>query len=168
MHPQEYYKDATEMVLELMRKNFGDKFRAYFEGDPYDIPVSLMPCMVVSKQTGTSNPGPTGTQDVTEEILVQVVLNKADDFGSERDLPNIDLTNRKLRILCEGRDKLTARYLDDSVCGILAKNFTIGGNVLEMNIATAYPLTERNDDMLTQEAHVTLNIRERIIIKDRQ
>jgi hypothetical protein len=163
-----YYKDGTELILAYMHEAYGDQFHAYWEGDPGDIPSSLLPCMVVSKVRGTSNPGPTGTQDVTEEILIQVVVNKKDDFGAALAYPRVDMTNRRLRILAEGRDDATAAYLDTSVCGILSKNITLGENVLQMTIATDYMLARRGNNMLTSEAHITVSLRERIIIQMRQ
>ena len=165
---QPYYKDGTELVLEFMRDQYKDQFHAFFEGDPGDIPETLLPCVVVSKVRGTSNPGPTGTQDVTEEILIQVVLNKKDDFGSAKSYPNADMTNKRLRVLAEGRDESTAAYLPNSICGVLSKNITLGENVLQMTIATDYLVARRGQDMLTSEVHITVGLRERVIIKDRQ
>ena len=163
-----YYKDGTELILEYVRAAFGKQFHAYFEGDPGDIPQSLLPCVVVSKSRGTSNPGPTGTQDITEEILIQLIVNKKDDFGAAQQYPNTDLTNRRLRILAEGRDEQTAAYLPNSVCGILSKNITLGENVLQMTIATDYVLAKRGGGMLTSEAHVTVGLRERVVVRSRQ
>jgi hypothetical protein len=169
MNPQTaYYKDGTELILDYLKNAYGKQFHAYWEGDPGDIPSTLLPCIVVSKVRGTSNPGPTGTQDVTEEILVQVIVNKKDDFGAAAAYPRIDMTNRKLRILAEGRDEATAAYLTTSVCGILSKNITLGENVLQLTMATDYMLARRGNDMLTSEAHITVSLRERIIIQMRQ
>lgn len=165
---QPYYKDGTELILQFLKDAYGDQFHAYFEGDPYDIPQSLLPCIVVTKESGTSNPGPTGTQDVMEQILVQVVVNKKDDFGAAKAYPNIDMTNRRLRQMVEGRDEMTARYLEQSVCGILSTNITLGQNVLQMTMATSYPLTQRAGDMITQEAHIVVTLRERVIVLARQ
>ncbi len=168
MNPTEvYYKDGVELILEYMKDAYGDQFRAYFEGDPGDIPETLLPCMAVSKTRGTSNPGPTGTQDVTEEILIQVIVNKKADFGAAVAYPKVDMTNRRLRILAEGRDNATAAYLETSICGILSKNITLGQNVLQMTISTDYQLALRGHDMITSEAHVTVGLRERVVIKTR-
>lgn len=165
---QPYYKDGTELILGYMREEYGDYFHAYFEGDPGDMPESLLPCLVVWKHSGTSNPGPTGTQDVTEQIIIQAILSKSDDFGAAKVYPGVDLTNRKLRMLAEGRDEATAAYLPNTICGILSKNITLGDNVLQMTIGTDYVLARRGNDMLTSEVHVTVNLRERIIIQQRQ
>lgn len=165
---QPYYKDGTELVLEALRTQYGEFFHAYFEGDPGDIPQSLLPCLVVWKKSGTSNPGPTGTQDITEEIVIQAIMSKKDDFGAAVAYPTTDMTNRKLRMLAEGRDESTAAYLDNTICGVLSKNITLGDNVLQMTIGTDYVLARRGNNMLTSEVHVTVNLRERIIIPGRQ
>lgn len=163
-----YYKDATELILQYMRAAYGDQFHAYFEGDPGDIPESLLPCVAVSKSRGTSNPGPTGTQDITEEILIQLIVDKKTDFGAAKVYPRVDMTNRRLRIMAEGRDETTANYLAGSVCGILSKNITLGDTVLQMTIGTDYTLARRGNNMLTQEAHITVGLRERVKVLQRE
>lgn len=165
---QPYYRDGTEMILEYMKDAFGTFFHAYFEGDPGDIPESKLPALVVWKKSGTSNPGPTGTQDVAEEIVIQAVLNKKDDFGAAASAQDMDLTNRKLRMLAEGRDEQTAEYLPNTLCGVLSANITLGDNVLQMTIGTDYILARRANNMLTSEVHVTVGLRERVIIRQRQ
>jgi hypothetical protein len=159
--PEPHHLDGTELIIALLRKNFPE-FRAVFEGDPYEIGQSLLPCLIVSKQSGTSKPGATGIQDVSETILIQIVVNKKDDFGAVDANPNADLTNRRLRIKAEGRDQNTGMYLENSICGVLTKNITLGNTVSRMELATDYSLTLRTDEMITSEAHISVYIEERI------
>lgn len=161
------YADGTSLVLKYLQAAFGSKYKAYFEGDPYDIPVPLLPCIVVAKQSGTTNPGPTGTNDITENIVVKVVMNKKDDFGAAQSYPNVDLTERKLRLALEGRDYATAAYLPGSICGILTTNITLGQQVLQMKLATAYMLNQRTQALLTSEGHVQIYLRERVEVLQR-
>lgn len=165
---QPYYRDSTELIKELLQSTYGKDFHAYIEGDPLDIPESLLPCIVISLQHSTSNPGPTGTQEINQDILIQVILDKKQDFGAAKSYPLVDMTNRRLRLLVEGRDPVNAQYQAKTICGILAKNITVGAGVLQLKMQTSYPLAERANGMLTQEAHVMVSLRERIIVPQRQ
>jgi len=164
-----YFEDGTTRTLRYLRENLGGNFRAYLEGDPVAIPLSLMPCICVVKQSGTTSPSATGTNDITESILIKVVLNKGDDFGANLSEPNIDLTERKLRNIVSGRDKTTANFLPETIFGILTSNFTLGNQVLSMGLRDEYgvdqrPNPESEEAIITAEAYITLDLTMRVIV----
>lgn len=164
-----YFEDGTTRVLRYLRENLGSSFKAYLEGDPVAIPMSLMPCICVAKLSGDTEPSATGTNDITERILIKVVLNKNDDLGANLSEPNVDLTQRKLRTIVAGRDKATANFLPDSIFGVLTTNFTLGNQVLSMNLSDEYGLDQRPnpesaESVITAEAYITLELNMRVIV----
>lgn len=160
-----YKKTAIDKVTELLKDNFGDYFKAYFEGDPLDIPESLLPCIVVEKLNGPVSQTMTGIDNLNSTILIKVIHNKKDDFGA----PNgeVDLTERKTRLMIEGRDATTGYYATNSILYILRHNFTLDNTVVDNMLDVAYDLDSRPNDVFTTEGYVTLNVEEQVIVNSR-
>lgn len=163
----EYYEDAVDTVLNVMRESFKGYFKTYYEGDPVVIPEINLPCCIVEKLSGSFSidNAPTGTDDSVSNIRIKVMLNKKDDEGAD---PTIDLTERKLRRLCEGRD-INGHYLPESVAGIFRTNITLNNKVIDIgDLQVEYDVVLRPDEVVTSEAHVILsNIYERIYVPNR-
>lgn len=156
-----YYESSTERVLRFLRDQFGvGIFKAHFEGDPVKIGISSLPALVVEKVGGSITAGPTGMDRVREQVLIKIVMNKKDDFGASQ---NVDLTEKKLRELVEGRDSQTGYYEDKSLMGCIRKNYTLGGAIVGQDIDIGYDVNPfRPDEIITSEAHVTISLEELI------
>lgn len=170
----QYYSDAVDRILAYLEGGFGAKFHRYYEGDPIYIPQSLMPAICVMKLSGETKPSATGTNDLIEKILIKVVYNKKDDYGSNFSDDKIDFTERKLRRLVSARDPITKEFMNGTIFGILMTNFTLGNEVIQMNLTDDYaidyrPATSnpRGEVMLTQEAYVTVDLTMRVIVEPR-
>lgn len=163
-----YYEDVVDTTLTLMRDTFGSYFKTYYEGDPVSIPEINLPCCVVEKLSGNYSieNAPTGTDEAISNVRIKIILNKKDDEGAS---PDVDLTERKLRRLCEGRDATTGSYLPSSVAGLLRSNITLQDKVLNIgDLSVDYDVVLRPDEVVTSEAHIIMsNIYERIIVLSR-
>lgn len=164
MEQQQLYKDTVARVLDLMRSNYGGKFKAFYEGDPIDIPTAALPCVVVEKLGGSVSVGATGTDDISEQILIKLIYDKRDDIGAS---DSADMTERKLRLQIEGRDPVTGQYDSSSVLSQLRTNLTLQGDVINSSLSIAYDVNPRPDEVITSEAHITMDIDQRIYIPTR-
>lgn len=165
MNDNAYKLTAVDKVKSLLKAQFGDYFKAYFEGDPVDIPESLLPCVVVQKLNGPVDQTMTGIDNLRSAILIKIIHNKKDDFGAPSD--DVDLTERKNRRIIEGRDATTGYYLTNSIMYILRHNFTLDNTVVENEIDIAYDLDVRPNDIITTEGYVTINVEEQVVVSSR-
>lgn len=165
MEGNQIYKDAFTRIYELMRQTFDGVFKEFYEGDPIDIPKASLPCMIIETQAGRTNLDATSTDRFQTQINIRLVFSKSDDFGASGDR---DLTERKLRLLVEGRDRSTNQFLPNSVLGALRTNFTLRSNLIENDIDWEYNIQPRPNMTVTSEALVQVVAIERIIVPNRQ
>lgn len=174
MAQEQYFNDAVDRILAYLEGGLGAKFKRYFEGDPIYIPQSLMPAICVMKLSGETRPSATGTNDLIEKILIKIVYSKKDDYGSNFSDDTVDFTERKLRRLVSARDPITKQFINGTVFGILMTNFTLGDQVLTMQLADDYAIDYRPSTadpkaeyMLTQEAYITVDLTMRVVVEPR-
>lgn len=163
MQDQQYYKDGTARVIELLKESFGEYFRAYFDGEPEDIPESMLPCLSVKEKTGVIEPSATGTDDMLEVIQITIMLNKKDDIGATDDI-NTDLTEYRLRKIIKGQHPDTKEYLPNTILYALRRHYTLNDAVVQNRIEIDYDVNIRGDNTLTAEAYVTLSVIRKAIV----
>lgn len=93
---------SVDLVLNLMRTTFGDTFKEYYTGDPDVIPRFNLPCLIVTQTKDDTAEGEMGEDDVTDEIRIKVVFDKADDYTGSLVDP-LNLTEQKVRALVGAR-----------------------------------------------------------------
>lgn len=164
MDSNTYYKDGVARVIELLKNAFGDQFKAYFNGQPEEIPESYLPCIMVSETTGRIASGATGTDNILETIMIIIALNKKDDIGAG---PDVDLTEFKLRKLVKGQDPTTAEYLPNTVMYALRKHITMNDSVLSTSIETDFDVNVRGEDTVTQEGYIIITMERLAIVPSR-
>lgn len=159
------YQDVFTRIMKLMKDTFGDTFKAYYEGDPIQIPKANLPCIIMETQAGRAQLDATSTDRVQSQINIRLAFNKEDDFNAS---DTQDLTEKKLRIMVEGRDPANGQYLSNSVVGALRANFTLSSNLIENDIDWEYSPQPRPGGLVTSEALVQVVAVERIIVNNRQ
>lgn len=159
-----YYKDGVARVLELLKDTFGDQFKAYYNGQPEEIPESMLPCIMISETQGKVASGATGTDNILETILIIVALNKKDDIGAD---PSTDLTEFKLRKFVKGQNPQTGEYLPETVMYALRKHITMHDAVLSTVIDTDFDVNIRGEETVTQEAYVTVTMERLALVPSR-
>lgn len=152
----------TDTIIGLLKAQFGDTFKAYYFGDPIMVPAEEMPCVLVYKKSGAVEFGYTGSDENTEEIYIQVIMNKKDELGN----PAKEYTmHRELMEIVEGRDAMTGEYLDNSIMGVIRKNITVLG--VNQVARPEYVIDMRGADTFTNECSLRLEITEIIPVTGR-
>jgi len=166
MNPEgaQVYQDVFTRIMTLMKTTFGDTFKAYYEGDPMEIPKANLPCIIMETQSGRAQLDATSTDRIQSQINIRLIFNKEDDYNAS---PTQDLTEKKLRIMVEGRDATSGEYLPNSVIGALRVNFTLRSHVIENDIDWEYSPQPRANGLVTSEALVQVLAVERIIVTNR-
>jgi hypothetical protein len=165
------YKPVGERILEKLHDYFGGEegeFKAYFYGDPFAIPVSQLPCIIVDVDEEKQELGPTGMDRITTTLVIKVVLNKRDDYGGDT---AISVTKKKLMTYMSARDATTQQYLPETVMGIIRQYLTMNNELVNLTSDIKYGMLLRpggtDVDTLTTEAQVTIETQELIVISGR-
>lgn len=161
------YKTTIDVLIDLLKQQFGDTFNSYYEGDPLQVPAANLPAISVTKRSGTVDEDATMMDKLIGQLFIRVIFNKGDDYGSN---DNVDLTERKLRQIIEGRDE-TGGFAPDTILGIVRPNITIGGNVINSSISWEYGIVPRGqfggDVGETSEGQVTISVTELVVVTNR-
>lgn len=160
----DYYKPVTTRMVEALKEGFKSRFKVIIEGDPIDIPVAWLPCIIVEKTDGAVVQDATGLDEQTSVVVVKVLMNKRADFGSSRDK---QITPQILMAIIEGRDPVTREYLSDSVLGIIRRSFTLSSTIVDQAVALEYAIGFRPADLISAEGRATFTITELIQVPNR-
>lgn len=163
-----YYKDGVARVLELLKDTFGEQFKAYYNGQPEEIPESMLPCVMVSETTGSIESGATGTDNILETIVIILALNKKDDMFAD---PEKDLTEFKLRKLVKGQypqdHAKKGQYIENTVMYAIRRYISMNDAVLNSRIETDFDVNLRGEEVLTQEAYVVVTLERLALVPSR-
>lgn len=150
------WAQPIEKLIGFLREEFGSHLKAYYDGDPDLIPDFNLPCIVVVKNNDQSSNGPTGLQRVTEQLVVKVIYNKADDWTAETD--EINLSEKKIRDVVEAREPATGAYKQTTLKHALLNRFTVDGLELDQTMTFELGTLPRTDELVTEEGHLTINL----------
>lgn len=153
------YEESTQRIVALMKETFGSQFKEVYDGDPDEIPLFNLPCLVVDQTNDNTVKAAFGQDDVTDSLIIKVIYNKADDWANNVD-PN-DLTSRKIRRIVAARDPETGDYLPGTIKHALRHYATEGITAIGGDVAIEYgivPRTYGDEGLLTQEGWVRFTI----------
>ncbi|MFF6951825.1 hypothetical protein ACFZAD_24600 [Streptomyces iakyrus] len=145
-----------------MKRTFKSDFATYYNGDPERIPAANLPAIVIAQNNASVEPAAFHQDDVTDEVVIKLILNKQDDYTGEVD--PLNLTEKKLRDFVGARNAQTGQYLDKTVLGALRKYGTQGITAIAEQVSVEYGILPRSfdtdglPDLITAEAHVTFAI----------
>lgn len=161
-----FWPDCVVLIRDLLRDKLGDQFKAYWDGNPDPISKSWLPAIAVTETKMVFDVSATGTDNNDHDILIRVMYNKRDDYGANLIEPNVDLTERKLRLLVMGRDPVTREYLPNTLLGVLRPNFTLGNYVIGNHGSVEWGVMDKQDEagLATAEAHIMLTVTERQLV----
>jgi hypothetical protein len=149
--------NVPKVLLEIFKEAFGDFFHLYREGDPIIPAISELPALFITEENTEYEFGPTGHDEIRHEIVIQVVLNKKQDFGNPDHGSSLD---HHLDALCQGRDETTGDFKDETVMGILRKQVTLGDLMIESIGSVKKGIVTRSEELITAEAHIDLVVTE--------
>lgn len=147
---------TSAVILDLFRNTFNrGQFKMFRIGDPITIPESQLPALIVSETATDYTFGPTGFDDVTHTLLIQVILNKKDEIGKPSDGSSLDET---LDALIQGRDETSGEFMPDTILGALRRNITLGALIIQNTSKVRKGVIPRSEDLLTAEAHIDVEV----------
>ena len=167
------YQPAAERILANIVDKMGSNFKEFFYGDPFAIPESQLPCIIVDPDKTHSELGPTGMDRITQTITVKVVLNKRDDFGGDT---SVSITKKKLVQYMEARDNTTKQYIPETIMGIVRTYMTLSRqdtedlmieSVSDIEYGTTNRGTPGEYDTLCAEAVCTITTTELVRVDNR-
>jgi hypothetical protein len=152
-------KMTTPMtILNIFQDAFQDgEFKLFRVGDPIIIPESMMPALIISETQTGYDVGPTGFDEVTHTLLIQVILNKKDEIGNPDQGSSLD---EKLDQLIQGRDETSGELLSNTILGVLRRNITMGNLMIQNTSKVRKGIIPRSEDLITAEAHIDIEVTE--------
>lgn len=146
-------KTIVDTVIELLKAEQGfNYFKKFFYGDPWEIPVSVMPCVAVELIRTQIEVGPTGMDNVIQTVQIKLIYNKRDDYTTA---DTSEVTGvRTLESFAQGIDPTSTEYERHTILGILRTNFTLGSLATNQNVDIRYGINP-NRSTMTAECLIT-------------
>lgn len=164
MDTQTYLKDATDRVLEILKDAFGDYFKVYVNGIMTEIPESQCPLVMATSSDGEISADATGTDAITEKLVIVMVVNQKDFIGGGDAAALADI---EIRRKVYAQDPTTKQYLPHTIMYALRRNFTLDDGVVDNTISFDFSPVQRGSDFFTQEATLTLYIKRLAMVPNR-
>lgn len=168
---QNVYPDVITRIRDLLRNQFEDDFKFYFDGSPEDgrgnVSRSILPCVAVLEINNGIESDATLTDKEEHRVQIIVYLNKRDDIGSNITDPSVDLTERRLRNIIAGRDPTTYQWLAQSFMGVLRLNYTLQGFAIGQRVQIDYSAHAHSEGVSTAQARITLTVTDRLVVPNR-
>lgn len=167
--------DIGLLLRNKFREDLGATFRTYWDGDPIAIGQSQLPALIVEWERSDSIAAPTRHDRWRHSIVVKVLVNKMEDVStldqggdSSHGGVLIDVpTRKKLKRFIFARDKTTGEYKNDTVLGVLRRNYTLQGRQGNQIANVVFGITERpgqgGELHITAEGHIELTVDEKSI-----
>lgn len=166
MDDSQVFLDGAQRLKNVVEAQCGSLFKAYFIGVPDAIPEAAMPCVIFYKVAGKiSLSQRTGTDDLVEQVMIHILLNGKDGFGTPDD---DDTVMRQLFTTVEGRDPQNGNYLPTSIMYAIRQNLTLSGTVYNHDEEMNYSVTSRPEQPNIVEAIITATIYEHVTVLNRR
>lgn len=173
MQDTQYQDDGVANVIKILKDTFGDYFKEYYDGEPENIPESMLPCVMVIAPSISVQMGATGTDTIEEEIRIIVNLNKKDDLGAQT---NDDLTMFRLRKLIMGQkpgsqDTLT-EYHDETFLAAIRRHITLGNHAVSSYVDVEFEqaiigINDEGVETWVQRGYITIRAERQALIPSR-
>lgn len=168
------YVNLSRRILNLLREELSYKFAAYFDGEPVLVGVSQLPALIVDWDSAAGQPAATRHDRWQHTIIVKVLMNKMGDIGSveaggTKAIIEVN-TKKQLEDIIFGRDATSLDYRNDTVMGVLRRNFTMTGAELDQVVNIQFGNSQRPsgaDTVVTTEAWVTILASEQFAVANR-
>lgn len=169
MDGTEYERDSARIVLDLLKDTFGSYFKEYFDGEPEDLTDMQLPCLAVGTPKIAVEMGATATDDITEQVIITLILNKKDDFGAKTS-DNLTMFRARKLIMGQlpGDGNTITEYAPNTILYTLRKYITLNGRSTNNRIDVEFDINRRGEDTWTQEAYITLTIDRQALVQTRQ
>ena len=120
-----YNDPVLSKYINLIKDNMPGVFKWFYQGDPFRIPSTNLPALIISKSNTLIGPLTNAEDTHSIGISITVVTDiRNDRDGNNGSNDNIDMTPgiATLYNIIEGRDDTTYALKAQSILGILRKN----------------------------------------------
>lgn len=161
-----YKQTIAEKILELLKDAFGNQFKLYRVGDPIIVGQSQLPAIFVVETALQVGQDATGYDGLIHSITIQVVFNKKDEMGRPIEGNTLDTI---LDNYVYGRDPSTDEYSEESVLGVLRKNYTLDNASIQQDAIVRKTLVTRPEEgeTITTEATIEIEVHELQVVNNR-
>jgi hypothetical protein len=148
-------------VAQLLRKNLPSSLaRTVRVGDPGKIDASILPAIFVTEMQAVYEVGSTMTDEITAQLLIQVVIDKRQMLGSNREPEDY------LDEVVHGEDE-NRRLRQNTVIGVLRYHYTINGYTIGNQLTYSKDEFPRDERFVTLEGHVELSLTREVNVMNR-
>jgi len=165
--PSDYELTIEEVIANTLKDNLGTAlFKNYIVGriDSPSVNRSMMPCLLISRVGSVGKQQSTATDVNKYTIVITVVVDRRSGFlGIHGEEKNSLMMNN----LIDGIDPVTKEYSEQSILGILRKNFSLVGVIDDELYSVNYPITRLRDSVTTMEAMLRLTVDAHVVVTGR-
>ena len=154
--------NLEDKIIKLIKENINSSIKIIHRGNPDNLNASMLPLVYVSGDDTEGKAGPTQMDDLTHTFTIGIILDRRSGIGG---VLNENVSHRQIRELAEGKNS-NGTYRDDSVIGILRKNFTLENSAYNQIFTIRYRL-RLSKDLITEEARITARISELVSVPQR-
>ena len=155
------YKDPVIAKYFTLITAHTSEFKRMYQGDPIRVPVSLLPCVIISKSETRIGPFSNSEDEHGIRMILTVITDIRAEISDENAIaPGV----ARLYDLIEGRDDTTLALKTNSLLHILRNNILVDATTglrTDLNTITVadYGMTlgKRQPEMWAIEAQITFN-----------
>lgn len=130
-----YQDPVIAQYIALLKAKCGDLV-AFYEGEPIKIPMSDLPCVMVSKRTTSVGPLTNADDEHAIGMAITLITDVRSDLSTDEDIAKVVAGVSSLYRLMEGRNT-DYTLLDSSILGVLRHNPVVdAANNLRTDLST--------------------------------
>jgi len=120
--PPQYKDPIIQKYIDLIKTATGTAFKSFYQGDPFRIPKSNLPALLISKTQTQVGPLSNAEDSHNIGLTITVITDIRDERSDDQQItPGI----AQLYDLLEGRDETTYKLKTNSLLNILRTNVAV-------------------------------------------
>ena len=148
-------KKSIELLKVQLETKLAGKANAFYIGDPWMIPSSMLPCIMINPVRTESNVIDNQRDSHVHTVQVSLIIDAKQYFNAT---PETMVGTQFLMETMEGETSVGA-IGDPTILGVLRDNLDLGSNRSIQNVsAIDYTVRRRTEELITLEAVATLQI----------
>jgi hypothetical protein len=151
-----------DQILSLLKEKLDGKVKVFYQGNPANLGMSMLPLVYAEASQSDTQVSATGMDQVIHTVTIGLIFDKRSEMGKES---TANVGNKKIIEIMEGRND-DGSYAEDSVTGILRKNFTLNESVHNQVLSLLYGLSKKGE-VVYDEARITFRVSELIPVPSR-
>lgn len=159
-------QNIIDQVLDLLKTSLSNKVKTFYQGNPMNLTTSMLPVVFVEANGSDTSVNATGLDAVVHTITIGLIYDKRSELGG---VLNENVANRTMIKIMEDRNA-NGQYADDSITGIVRKNFTLNNSINNQLLSLKYSVSNRGTaqaPIIYDEARITFRVTEFVPVPSR-